>query len=92
MFADDRLWVNSASRVCTQFLGVELAALAGRKSFESDCGGRSPVYDVPNVWRSLLISGSIKTIAWDGLTGDEHTASATNFPFLAPPDAHGIDH
>jgi hypothetical protein len=92
MFADDRLWVNSAARICTQFLGVELAALAGRKSDGSDCGGRSPIYDMPNVWRSLLISGSTDAIAWDGLKRDEHAASATIFPFLAPPDAHGIDH
>jgi len=92
MFADDRLWVNSAARVCRQFLGVELAALGGRKSYKSDCGGRSPVYDMPNVWRSLLISGSADATAWDGLTRDEHAPSASNFPFLAPPDAHGIDH
>ncbi|MGY3230463.1 hypothetical protein ACVWWJ_001947 [Luteibacter sp. HA06] len=92
VFADDRLWVNSASQVCTQFFAVELASLAGRKEFERDCGGRSPVYDTPNQWRSLLVDGRTDGIHWDGLSGDEHPPSATVFPFLAPPDPHGIDH
>jgi hypothetical protein len=92
VFADDRLWVNSAAHVCTQFFAVELANLAGRKEFENDCGGRSPVYDTPNAWRSLLITGATDGIHWDGLSHDEHAPSATVFPFLAPPDPHGIDH
>jgi hypothetical protein len=92
VFADDRLWVNSASQVCTQFFAVELASLAGRKEFERDCGGRSPVYDTPNQWRSLLVDGRTDGVHWDGLSGDEHPPSATVFPFLAPPDPHGIDH
>ncbi|ESY08606.1 hypothetical protein ACYG9R_19440 [Mesorhizobium sp. RSR565B] len=92
MFADDRLWVNSAVRECKQFLAVELAALAGRTAYRADCGGRSPVYDTPNMWRSLLVQGTTNEIAWDGLLGDEHRPSATDFPFLAPPDPKGVDH
>jgi hypothetical protein len=92
VFADDRLWVNSASHVCTQFFAVELAALADRKPYQMDCGGRSPVYDTPNQWRSLLITGNTDGVHWDGLSGDEHQPSATAFPFLAPPDPHGVDH
>lgn len=92
VFADDRLWVNSAAKVCTQFFAVELANLAGRKEFATDCGGRSPVYDTPNAWRSLLVTGVTDGIHWDGLSQDEHPPSATAFPFLAPPDAHGVDH
>ena len=91
LFADDRLWVNSASRVCTQFFAVELANLAGQKTLGSDCGGRSPTYDTSNVWRSLLIAGTT-TGTTDGLHQDEHAPSATVFPFLAPPDPKGVNH
>lgn len=91
VFADDRLWINSASSVCTQFFAVELASLAGQKSMGNDCGGRAPTYDTSNAWRSLLIAGTPTGIT-DGLSQDEHAPSATVFPFLAPPDAHGVDH
>jgi hypothetical protein len=92
VFADDRLWVNSASRVCSQFFAVELASLDGQKAYANDCGGRAPTYDTPNAWRSLLISGTVDGVHWDGLSKDEHAPSATAFPFLAPPDPHGVDH
>ena len=91
VFAGDRLWVNSASTVCTQFFAVELANLAGQKTLASDCGGRTPTYDTSNVWRSLLIAGTTGGIT-DGLHQDEHPPSATVFPFLAPPDPHGVNH
>jgi hypothetical protein len=91
VFADDRLWVNSASTVCTQFFAVELASLAGQKTLSNDCGGRTPTYDTSNVWRSLLIAGTATGIT-DGLHQDEHPPSATVFPFLAPPDPHGVNH
>jgi hypothetical protein len=92
LFADDRLWVNSNARACRQFFAVELAAVAGLAAYGADCGGRSPVADTPNMWRSLLVSGTTKVVAWDGLRGDEHSPSETSFPFLAPPDAHGVNH
>jgi hypothetical protein len=91
LFAEDRLWVNSESRVCTQFFAVELANLAGQKSFSHDCGGRAPTYDTSNVWRSLLIAGAPTGIT-DGLHQDEHSPSDTVFPFLAPPDPKGVNH
>jgi hypothetical protein len=91
VFSDDRLWVNSSSRVCTQFFAVELASLAGRKELNDDCGGRAPTYDTSNVWRSLLIAGTTGTVT-DGLHADEHPPSATIFPFLTAPDPHGVDH
>jgi hypothetical protein len=91
VFADDRLWVNSASTVCTQFFAVELASLAGQRTLSRDCGGRTPTYDTSNVWRSLLIAGTTTGIT-DGLHQDEHPPSATVFPFLAPPDPHGVNH
>ena len=90
-FADDRLWVNSASSVCTQFFAVELANLAGQKTPSNDCGGRAPTYDTSNVWRSLLIAGTTTGVT-DGLHHDEHLPSATVFPFLAPPDPDGVNH
>ena len=91
VFADDRLWVNSAAHVCTQFFAVELAALAGREAYRSDCGGRSPVYATPNTWRSLLVMGRVEGFS-DGLQRDEHAPSADTFPFLAPPDPQGVNH
>jgi hypothetical protein len=91
LFAADRLWVNSASRVCTQFFAVELANLAGNKTLRNDCGGRAPSYDNSNVWRSLLIAGT-STGVTDGLHQDEHPPSDTVFPFLAPPDPKGVNH
>jgi hypothetical protein len=91
LFAENRLWVNSTSTVCTQFFAVELSNLTGDKSMSTDCGGRSPTYDAPNVWRSLLIAG-MNTGITDGLHQDEHPPSATVFPFLAPPDPKGVNH
>jgi hypothetical protein len=91
LFAEDRLWVNTASTVCTQFFAVELANLAAQKALSSDCGGRSPTYDNSNVWRSLLIAGTPTGIT-DGLHQDEHPPTATEFPFLAPPDPKGVNH
>jgi hypothetical protein len=91
LLVDDRLWLNSTYTECRQFFAVESAALAGRQSSNDDCGGRSPTYDTSNTWRSLFIAGTASGIT-DGLQQDEHPPSATIFPFLAPPDAHGIDH
>ncbi len=91
LFAENRLWVNSASTVCTQFFAVELANLTGDNSLSSDCGGRSLTYDAPNVWRSLLIAGTTTGIT-DGLHQDEHPPPATVFPFLSPPDPKGVNH
>jgi hypothetical protein len=91
VFADDRLWVNAASHVCTQFFAVEIASLKGEERLSQDCGGRVPTYDTSNVWRSLLIAGTVTGIT-DGLDRDEHTPSATVFPFLAPPAPEHVDH
>jgi hypothetical protein len=91
LFANDRLWVNSASRVCTQYFAVELNHVAGRKELANDCGGRTPNYNTSNIWRSLLIAGTNDTTS-DGLQRDEHEPSSSTFPFLAPPDPQGVDH
>ncbi len=86
LLADDRLWINSASGVCTQLFAVELASLAGRKELSNDCGGRTPNYDSVNVYRSLLVDGSNASVD-DGVHRDEQVHSTTEFPFLAPPDS-----
>lgn len=91
LLTDDRLWVNAASRTCTQFLAVELASLTGRKDLRDDCGGRTPLYDASNVWRSLLVRGATAGTD-DGLHHDEHEPSSTVFPFLAPPDPQAVYH
>jgi len=86
LLADDRLWVNSASKVCTQFFAVELAQLTGQRALANDCGGRTPTYSAANVYRSLLANGESAGID-DGLTRDANDHSASAFPFLAAPDA-----
>lgn len=78
LLADDRLWVNTRSTVCTQYLAVELAA----DGQTSDCGGRTPLYDV-DVFRSLLVTGQVTGVD-DGVPRDDHDPSNSNFPFLAP--------
>jgi len=84
MLADDRLWINSASTVCTQFLAVELAALGTPGASSGDCGGRTPGYDASNVFRSLLTNGTTTGID-DGLARDDKVHSSSSFPFLAAP-------
>ncbi len=82
LLADDRLWVNTASKTCTQLFAVELAALAGRRT-GGDCGGRAPSYSAVNVYRSLLVDGTNASVS-DGLDRDEQPVSDRDFPFLSP--------
>ena len=83
--ADDRLWINSGSKVCTQYLAVELADEFGVPDAPSlDCGGRTPDSDAIDVFRSLLVLG--KTVGVDdGVARDDGVHSTTEFPFLAAP-------
>jgi hypothetical protein len=90
LLGDDRLWVNSASKVCTHFFAVELAELTGQRALANDCGGRSPTYSAANIYRSLLANGKPVGID-DGLTRDEHDHSSTAFPFLAPAAATYVE-
>jgi hypothetical protein len=84
VLADDRLWINSASTVCTQFLAVELTAFATPGALSGDCGGRTPNYDASNIFRSLLTNGTAVGVD-DGLKHDDKVHSTTDFPFLAAP-------
>ena len=86
LLADDRLWINSESAVCTQFFAVELADLAGQSALGNDCGGRTVNYDAIDVYRSLLVNGTTVGVD-DGVNHDEREHSVAVFPFLAPPDA-----
>src|SRR5258705_4456101 len=84
MLADDRLWIDSRSTVCTQFLAVERAEFTTPGARSGDCGGRTPNYDASNTFRSLLTNGTGSGVD-DGLTRDEKVHSTTDFPFLAAP-------
>jgi len=81
LLADDRLWINSAARACKQYLAVEFDHLGATKH---DCGGRTPNYDAVDVFRSLLVRGSLTGID-DGVVRDDRRHSNSRFPFLAPP-------
>jgi len=84
LLADDRIWVNSTSARCTQFLAVEFTAYGTPGALTDDCGGRAPNYDASNIFRSLLVNGMGSGFD-DGLHQDEKTHSTTEFPFLAAP-------
>jgi len=84
VLADDRLWVNSRSTVCTQYLAVERAALAGSRADAGDCGGRTLGEDALDVFRSLLALGAVTGLD-DGVERDDRVHSTTEFPFLAAP-------
>ncbi len=84
VLADDRLWVNSNSTACTQFLAVELTEFKTPGALSNDCGGRTPNYDASNIFRSLLVNGTMSGVD-DGLQHDDKVHSATDFPFLAEP-------
>jgi hypothetical protein len=84
ILADDRLWVNSKSTVCTQFLAVELTEFKTPGALSADCGGRTPNYDASNIFRSLLVNGTTTGVD-DGLKNDDKVHSIANFSFLAAP-------
>ncbi|HEU4728764.1 MAG TPA: hypothetical protein VFT22_12760, partial [Kofleriaceae bacterium] len=84
LLADDRLWVDSRAAACTRFLGVEAGALATSPQGAGDCGGRTPAYDVVDVYRSLLVLGATSGVD-DGIAHDDREHSTTVFPFLAAP-------
>ncbi|QSQ27539.1 hypothetical protein JY651_22640 [Pyxidicoccus parkwayensis] len=84
VLADDRLWVDSRSTVCTRYLAVELAEFASPGTASGDCGGRTPNEDANDVFRSLLMLGTTSG-ADDGVSTDDRVHSTSEFPFLAAP-------
>ena len=80
LLADDRLWVNSRSGRCTQYLAVEFDHVGASND---DCGGRTPEYDAVDVFRSLLARGEVSGLS-DGVDRDDSRTTRDD-PFLAPP-------
>lgn len=83
LLADDRLWVNSTSRHCHQYLAAEFDFVGDTNR---DCGGRTPAYDAVDVFRSLLSNGRTRGLP-DGVDQDDAAHSDAKFPFLAKPQA-----
>lgn len=81
LLADDRLWVNSASKICEQYLAAEFKQ---EGTANHDCGGRTPNYDAVDVFRSLLTMGKTRGVD-DGVARDDRVHSDAVFPFLAAP-------
>jgi hypothetical protein len=79
--ADDQLYVNSASGTCTIYLAVEGNALGLPNT---DCGGRTPGYDVIATTYSVLALGALSGFD-DDVAADDATTSTSAFPFLADP-------
>lgn len=86
VLADDRLYVSSDSGTCTQYFGVELAAVGAIPA--GDCGGRAPGdkrgYDVIDITYSAVSVGAATGVG-DGIDADTASHSDTAFPFLAAP-------
>lgn len=80
VLTDDRLYLNSTSNSCSQYLGVELDVT--ELSLNSDCGGRTPTSDVIGVSYSAIIN-DLSFFVTQGVTSDNVVQSNEFFPFLA---------
>ena len=82
VLADDQLYVNTSSGTCTTYLAVEANAVG---IANSDCGGRTPLYDTIDRTYSVLTIGALGGVT-DGVDADaDGAASTSTFPFLLPP-------
>jgi hypothetical protein len=82
VLADDRLYLNTASGTCQQYLAVEANAVG---IANTDCGGRTPLEDSIDTTYSLLAAGALDGVT-DGVTDDaDSTPSLTAFPYLDDP-------
>ncbi len=83
--ADDQIYVKTSSTTCTTYLGVE--ADATMKIPNSDCGGRTPLYNTIDITYALLAEGTlVSTKVQNGVASDaDGQASVSNFPFLVDP-------
>ena len=84
LLADDRLWIDSRAAGSSRLFAVEQRALASPPQPAGDSGGRNPVEDSVDVFRSLLVLGARAGVD-DGIAHDDRQHSATEFPFLAAP-------
>jgi hypothetical protein len=79
--AYDVLYVDTSKTMCTQYLGVELAA--ARQSATMDCGGRTLAMDVIDTTFNALVAGT-PTGSYGDSIAQNATPTAT-FPFFAAP-------
>lgn len=91
VLADDRIYLNTASSTCNQYLGVELNVVG---LTNTDCGGRTPTFDVVDLMYTTATvgaagfpSGGNGFAVTDGVSkdGDNGVVAAT-FPFLPAPN------
>ena len=80
--ADDRLYLDTSTATCTQYLGAELHALVPA-TFPADCGGRGLDYNVMDTTYSALAAGALTGVS-NGITKNDVLNSAT-FPYEAVP-------
>jgi len=84
VLADDKLYVNTASTTCGQYLAVEANAVNAVPN--NDCGGRTLTYDVIDTSYSVLAAGALTGVGDDiASDSDGNIQSNTAFPFLAAP-------
>lgn len=82
VLADDQLYLNTASGQCQQYLAVEANAIG---IANSDCGGRTPLYDTIDVSYSVLAAGALAGVS-DAIQSDaDGSASLSQFPFFRNP-------
>jgi hypothetical protein len=79
VLADDRLYLNTTSGSCSQYLGVELDAF--NLAANDECGGRTITQDVIDVSYSALVVGNVVFVT-DGVGSDNVSQSNDVFPFL----------
>jgi Domain of unknown function (DUF4331) len=80
VLADDRVWINTASTTCGQYLAVEANATGVVPNM--DCGGRTLKYDVIDTTYSVLAVGALSGVG-DGIAAVPAKVNGTTFPYLA---------
>jgi len=84
VLAGDALLVDSSKPSCTQYLGVEAAALGVAGVPANECGGRQLGYDVIDRTYSVLAAGALAGVS-DGIAQPATNVPTATFPFFAPP-------
>lgn len=91
VLADDRMWINTAATVCSQYLGVELIATGVIPADggpdggpTNECGGRTLAYDVIQTTYSAAALGKASGFG-SGVSAVATKTNGTTFPYLAPP-------
>ena len=80
VLADDRIYVNTSSGTCAQYLAVEANAVGIPNG---DCGGRTFAYDTIDTTYSVLAAGALGGVG-DGIPRDADANHSAEFPFLGP--------